>query len=230
MPNPDIIATINGFQIESYNMNGLTYICVEDLRYYGFDVYYDNSTRTLSLNRNYNVNTIDPQNTNPNFWNIGSNNKRLNVLYTDIVTYADNNYVASSNVGGKTIINFNELSRFGTVNYDNSKREISLILWEVNSNPISYVAEFLQENIPYTSDWSIRVRAKGDVLMVTATTRIYANFSDIIHIKTNLVPADKADFSKFLDLLRSKGYAVSSFYVEYRNNNGSYITSFQIYD
>ena len=112
----DIVAMINGYQLESYNVNGLTYIVAEDLRYYGFDVYFDDTTRTLSVNRNYNLSTIDPQRTNPNFWN-AANATKTNILYTDIVTYVNNEYVASSNINGKTIINFNELARFGEVSY-----------------------------------------------------------------------------------------------------------------
>ena len=56
----DIIATINGYQIESYNVDGYTYICVEDLRYYGFDVTYNWDNRALYVSRNHSLNKIDP--------------------------------------------------------------------------------------------------------------------------------------------------------------------------
>ena len=82
----DIVATINGYQLESYNVNNLTYICVEDLRYYGFDVNFDPYARTLSFSRNYNTSHIDPQNTNSDFWSIGSNTNLKSILYTDIAT------------------------------------------------------------------------------------------------------------------------------------------------
>lgn len=226
----DIVATINGYQLESYNLNGYTYICVEDLRYYGFDVYYDNNTRTLAVNRNYGITQIDPQNTNPAFWNIGSNNTRKNVLYTDIVTYVDNSYVSSSNVGGRTIINFNELSRFGSVNYDNDKREISLTLEDVNYNPIAYAADVLNYSLEYNSDWKILYRAKGDVLMVIGTARSYATSSDINTIKNKIAVEDKVSFSELLYEIRQLNYPISSIYVEYRNSDGKYITSFQIYN
>ena len=226
----DIVATINGYQLESYNLNGYTYICVEDLRYYGFDVYYDNNTRTLAVNRNYGITQIDPQNTNPAFWNIGSNNTRKNVLYTDIVTYVADNYVASSNVGGRTIINFNELSRFGSVNYDNDKREISLTLEDVNYNPVALVAEVINANLGYNSDWKVYVRAKGDVLMLIGTARRSMDSADIAYVKNTIIPQDKADSSTLLYTFRSQGYYVSSVYVEYRTIDGRYITSAQFYN
>ena len=65
----DIVATINGYMLESYNVNGYTYICAEDLRYYGFDVVFDYNTKTLSVKRNAS-NHIDPQVANPKFWSI----------------------------------------------------------------------------------------------------------------------------------------------------------------
>ena len=99
----DIVATINGYQLESYNVNGLTYICVEDLRYYGFNVTFDMNTKTLAFSRSSEPTTIDPQHTNPDFYAIGTNQGFKNTLYTDIVTYANNEYVTSSNINGKTI-------------------------------------------------------------------------------------------------------------------------------
>ncbi len=129
----DIIATINGYRIESYNVDGYTYICVEDLRYYGFDVHYSNSTRTLSFKRSGSM-VINPEKNNPKFYSIGNVNTRKNLIYTDIVTYAGDTYTHAYNIDGQTIINFNALSQFGSVNYDNSKREISLSLSGVNKN------------------------------------------------------------------------------------------------
>ena len=130
----DIIATINGYKIESYNVNDLTYICVEDLRYYGFDVYYDNATRSLSFGRSSST-SISPNTTNPKYSSIGSNSQRRPILYTDIVTYANGIYTPASNINGQTIINFNSLSQFGAVSYDNNKREISLVINGLNFNP-----------------------------------------------------------------------------------------------
>ncbi|MBR1969384.1 MAG: hypothetical protein IKA17_03410 [Clostridia bacterium] len=225
----DIVATINGYQLESYNVNGLTYICVEDLRYYGFDVYFDMYSKTLSLTRGYDYTTIDPQRTNPDFYTIGTSKSWKNILYTDIATYVNNEYVASSNINGKTIINFNELSRFGTVLYDNDRREISLAIDNANYNSIASVADRLQSNISYNSDWKILFRAKGDILVVIGTSRHYFNSKVNNNFWSEIVPSDKADFKEVLDILKSQGEAISSIYVEYKNTDGTTITSFQVY-
>ena len=47
--NTDIIAYINGLPIPSYNINGYTGIVVEDLKKYGFDVWYSDSERVLRV-------------------------------------------------------------------------------------------------------------------------------------------------------------------------------------
>lgn len=224
----DIVATINGYQLESYNVEGYTYICVEDLRYYGFDVYYDNYTRTLSVNRNYSVDTIDAQNTNPKFWSIGSNNTRKNILYTDITTYVNGNYVPSCNINGQTIIQFDHLKEFGAVNYDDSKREISLIMDGIPYNLVASYADYLHEGMGYHENWKIIIRAKGSLVMLIATAREYADSNVISDYKNNKIPEDKEFAREILDAAVSEGLPVSSVYFEYRNSNGNLITSFQI--
>ena len=229
----DIVATINGFQIESYNVDGYTYICVEDLRYYGFDVYYNPSARTLSFSRNYS-NYINPQASNPNFWNIGSSNVRRNILYTDIVTYANGSYVPASNINGQTIINFNALSRFGAVSYDNNRREISLVIDGVNYNPAVEVASIIEEAAGKNlGGWTARVRAKGNmiVLKFTSTTVYSKSTADNSSSFINSVQHGETynDLKKTLDDLRSFGYDISSIYAEYYTGKGEKVTSVQIY-
>ena len=131
----DITATINGYDIPSYNVSGHTYIVVEDLRYYVFSVYYDNASRSLSVSRDYSQEYVskvyEKPYVSPN--KIGAREHKL--LYTDIVTYLDGSYVPSSNINGQTIIRFDALSAYGGVSYDNNKREISLDLAGLNYNP-----------------------------------------------------------------------------------------------
>jgi len=43
----DIVTYINGYPIRSYNIDGNTWICVEDLKDYGFIVIWDSSDRIL---------------------------------------------------------------------------------------------------------------------------------------------------------------------------------------
>lgn len=224
----DIAASINGFQLQSYNVNDYTYICVEDLQYYGFNVVYDNNTRTLSVTRNDYVSFIDPQNENPAFWSIGSKNVSKNILHTDIVTYVNGEAVQSSNIDGYTIINFDELNRFGNVQYSDTLREISLSLAGVNTNLIAELAAYAQANQEYNSDWKIMWRAKGNVLTAVATARHYVNSASKNYILSHVIPADKDFAYDTIYTANNGGLDLESVYMEYRNSDGSFITSFQI--
>jgi len=224
----DIAASINGFQLQSYNVNDYTYICVEDLQYYGFNVVYDNNTRTLSVTRNDYVSFIDPQNENPAFWSIGSKNVSKNILHTDIVTYVNGEAVQSSNIDGYTIINFDELNRFGNVQYSDLAREISLNLSDLNVNPVAIYADALRDELVYNSTWKYQVRAKGDVLVLTLTLRNYANRATVDYFKSNNIAEEKNEAWKILNTVSTAGIPVSSIYAEYKNSDGSFITSFQI--
>ena len=121
----DIVASINNYNIASYNMMGYTMIVVEDLRNYGFNVDWDDATRSLNVTRS-DSNIISSSYIAPTLetWKIGK--KAADVLYTDIATYFNGKFVISSNIGGKTVVNFNDLSVFGEVSYIDSTRSIDL--------------------------------------------------------------------------------------------------------
>lgn len=131
----DIVATINGYHIPSYNVDGYTYIVVEDLRYYGFAVNYDNSTRSLSVSRDYSQSWVSKTYVKPYVSLSSVGNRAHALLYTDIKTYLDGYYTHSYNINGQTIIRFDSLGSYGGVSYDNNKREISLGLSGLNYNP-----------------------------------------------------------------------------------------------
>lgn len=143
----DIVAFINGHQLMSYNVDGYTYIVAEDLRHYGMNVVYDHASRSLSITRNPLVSEVEPHKTNPAFWEIGSNKTRKDILYTDIVTYVDGYYVNSYNINGMTIIRFDELARFGDVSYNNTKREISLMISGLAYNSVATLVDAIYDTM-----------------------------------------------------------------------------------
>ena len=122
----DIVAKINGYDIASYNYQGYTYVVAEDLANYGFSVSYDNNSRSLSITRNYGVTNIYSTYKKEAVAAKDVGKKAYNILYTDIKTYLDGNYVPSYNINGKTIINFESLKNYGTYVWDNATRKISL--------------------------------------------------------------------------------------------------------
>lgn len=124
----DIVASINGHHIPSFNVDGITYIVAEDLRYYGFSVVYDNNSRSLSISRDYSQGWVTKNYTKPYVAPNQVGIKEHNLLYTDISTYLDGNHTPSYNINGQTIIRFDSLAAYGSVNYDNASRQMTLSL------------------------------------------------------------------------------------------------------
>lgn len=124
----DIVAQINGYDIASYNYQGYTYVIAEDLVNYGFNVSYDNNSRTLSITRNYGVSQIYSTYKKPAVSSKDVGKKAFNLLYTDIKTYIDGQYANSYNINGQTIIAFDDLAGYGTYVWNNNTRKITLDL------------------------------------------------------------------------------------------------------
>ena len=124
----DICTYINHFIIESYNIDGYTVVVAEDLVDYGFNVNWDGENRTLYITRNYEKNEIYldwsklTYETAPNM--IGK--QALPVLSTDIKTYVNGIEAKSYNIGGMTVVDFEALSKFGSVQWNPDVRALKL--------------------------------------------------------------------------------------------------------
>lgn len=105
----DIITYINHYPIPSYNFNGNTLIAAEDLQNYGFNVFWNEYARTLTINRDYTKNNIAPECTfRPLESDIGK--KDFTVTSTDVKVYTGNyQYSSFGGLNGKTLINLNDL-------------------------------------------------------------------------------------------------------------------------
>lgn len=121
----DIIASINDYNIASYNINGYTAIVAEDLRNYGFEVQWLPNERSLHITRS-SSNNVTSTYIAPSISSSQIGKKAQTVLYTDIKTYINGQEVTSYNIGGKTIIYFNDLAVFGSVNYNDTLRRLDL--------------------------------------------------------------------------------------------------------
>ncbi len=119
----DIVAYIDDKPIQSHNINGYTAVVAEDLANYGFEVIWNGTSRALYINegdavvKNINFTTVT---VTPDM--IGR--KFRDVRFTDIKTYLNDKLVQSYNIGGYTIIMFEDLVANGDVKYDNGKRRI----------------------------------------------------------------------------------------------------------
>ncbi|MCH4886258.1 hypothetical protein EZV73_01695 [Acidaminobacter sp. JC074] len=118
----DIKAFVNGHEIPSMNINGLTAIIVEDLRKYGFEVTWDSSQRRLSVSGEI-TNQVDPILVEKDSNTIGE--VVADVLYTDIKTMINDLEVESFNIGGYTAIYIDALDQLGQVVWDENARKIT---------------------------------------------------------------------------------------------------------
>ena len=134
----DIVATINGYDIPSYNINNQTYIIAEDLRYYGFSVNFDNSARALGITRDYTQSWAGKAYAKPPVAEKQIGVPEFNLLYTDIATYLDGYYTPSCNINGQTIIRFSDLKKYGELTFNAETREAALVIGGLNQNPLSH--------------------------------------------------------------------------------------------
>lgn len=121
----DIIASINDYNIASYNINNYTAVVAEDLRNYGFDVIWLDEERALYIDRAA-TNKVDSTYIAPAVPASLVGKKAQNVLYTDIKTYINGAEVTSYNINGKTIVFFEDLSVFGNIEYTEYNRRLDL--------------------------------------------------------------------------------------------------------
>lgn len=115
----DIVAYIDGHAIRSYNINWNTYIVVEDLMAYGFDVTWipeDGGRLVIAKNRTaapdaYTANYQPEANTHP------SGTPAMPYLYTNITTWIGDTQVTGYNIGGYTCICMDDLAAHFAAEY-----------------------------------------------------------------------------------------------------------------
>ena len=127
----DIIAYIDKNPIRSYNYSNSTYVLAKDLRDYGFEVTWNDDTRTVNItlpeNRTVKEFSADEKQALEKRDPVGI--KRYDVYQTDIQTLFDGEPVTSKdspaaiNVDGKTLILFSSLgNHFGRTEWSDQYR------------------------------------------------------------------------------------------------------------
>ena len=122
----DITAYINDKAIPTSVINGKTLVVVEDLANYGFDVAWNNSSRTLKVELNKNkkftpLPVIKDTAHKPGTF-------KCKYVYTDIKTYLSGQIVESYATNGVTLIDFELLVKYGSLNWRPNAREIRLTI------------------------------------------------------------------------------------------------------
>jgi len=135
----DISARIDNWTIESYNINGNTYIIVEDLVEYGFDVIWDGTSKTLRIS---DTRTALPDDYSPSKRFPPKSNavgkRMMQYLYTDIKTYIGDTEVMSYNIGGMTCICVDDLAAHFASRYEWQPDRRLLMLWSDTENCMRY--------------------------------------------------------------------------------------------
>ena len=126
----DIMAYIDTDAIPSSIKAGTTLVVVEDLARYGFDVTWNNSERTLKVERNLSK----PFNPIPVVQDYvhTSGTFKCKYFYTDIKTYLSGQLVESFAVNGQTMIDFELMAKYGAITWHGWARAISLALTKTN--------------------------------------------------------------------------------------------------
>ena len=118
------MTTVNGKPIESININGRTLINAENMASHGFNVRWEEATRTLYVTRggsNFSGSSV-PANT-------AKTGTKLGVYYyTDIVTYLDNRVITGYNTNGRTWICAEDMRDYGyNVIWSETDRTLTVI-------------------------------------------------------------------------------------------------------
>lgn len=123
----DIRAFIDYTPIESYLINGYTYIIAEQLANYGFDVSYDVDSHSLYISRKKFTTPIYTK----EMWNASvSKQVGADIIDSDIQVYLDGQIANSYAIQGNVLIMFDELQRYGTVEWDQYSRQISSTIFK----------------------------------------------------------------------------------------------------
>ena len=130
----DITAFIDYTPVRSCNIGGYTYVIAEELIYYGFDVVWNETDRTLNINRK----TLDvPVYTKELFdMDFDKPGVEYNIYPTNIKTYLNGEVVNGYNIGGQTVVQIDELSRCGFFEWDEDVREVNIMIYEAELQEI----------------------------------------------------------------------------------------------
>lgn len=104
----DILTVVDGVPIQGYAVEGETMIALEDLRDYGFNIYYNDNVRTLFVTKH----GQPTEDFNPQIKRGAVGKKVGNYFETDIVAYVNSIKVPTYAIDGKLVVSVEQLSRY----------------------------------------------------------------------------------------------------------------------
>ncbi len=110
----NIVTYIDDHPIRSYNIDGNTYIVVEDLMEFGFEVTWDGATSKLSVGEKTGpiTSTYKPE---KNTHNPGD--RAMQYLFTNVTTWLKGTQVTGYNIGGYTCVFMDDIAEFYATEY-----------------------------------------------------------------------------------------------------------------
>lgn len=130
----DIRASVDGHPIESYNVDGYTAVCAEDLASYGFSVVWHGASRLLEIRLYTDYESTPPEYTYPEVTK-PAGTYRMPYLETDIQVLAGGTIIPSWNIDGRTLVRLRDLTMFGVTVWDPVARTSAftkILQWTMN--------------------------------------------------------------------------------------------------
>lgn len=135
----DIKAYIDYTPIKSYNVEGYTYVIAEELRNYGFDVVWSNEERSLRIIRQELTTPIYTKELAEGYPDTQGSFYRI--YDTDIKTYLNGDVVNSYNIGGRTVVQIDELTKCGSFEWNADDRRVDIRVFETELRNLYEAAE-----------------------------------------------------------------------------------------
>lgn len=145
----DIKAYIDYTPIDSYNIDGYTYVVAEELMDYGFNVIYYEEHRYLVISRNPFATPVYRQDEMKDD-EVGTEYE----IYPTDIRVAFDGEIGGYNIGGRTIIQIDELAKCGEFHWDPDRREVSVTIYEHELKGLYDQAEN-KVDVSYTGDSSV---------------------------------------------------------------------------
>lgn len=132
--NSDVNGFLDGYPIPVYSYMDYPYILARDLSGYGFDVEYNENTRSAVITQN----TAKSMYPYSNAGNSDNKTKKIGTIQTsDIKVYIKGEAVPAYNMNGNMLICMDDLYRFGKVNwYEESKTIAFTSIGFIDANPL----------------------------------------------------------------------------------------------
>ena len=140
----DVKAFINYIWVPSYNLDGTTAVLVRDLENYGFEIDWNEKTKTVNITYNGDKELLPhaPQYYPPH--EVGL--LRFKTYPTDIKTYFEGMEIPSVNIGGRTAVKLRDIDIENNISYDPKKKEAYIRIGcdKLSGEKLKYINTFYE--------------------------------------------------------------------------------------